>query len=412
MRLLARLLPLLIFVFAELAFAQEVRLRPAAKTRSAKAAPARTYREVPAHHTRVYAAPNRLGRRQAERIQVPDGDGGYLQEDLVTAGAPRAAARKSARRSFADGNARRNRKALAAARTTPATKSSARLAARPPAPGARKAPRRRATPPPPPRDHFAFAEPSMSIAPATPAETPARLHTRATDLVDLRAPRELFHAHGTESARTLRPGQFSYSRVAGTDSIEGTFLLNSVNVGVMDGVQLGANPFLYALQDSFNFSAKIGFYDSDHWAFALGYSHLTFNLPSMSGLRFHQNGLSVITNYFLDDRWSFSYLAQATHSYGAMESIGYDYERISDVSHFADAQFRFAPHWYTTAGLSWSPGKPAADRVLSDPMTVGLGASVTWKYPKSWFFAYPSAGLHYYPSYATQTFLISAYFHP
>lgn len=216
----------------------------------------------------------------------------------------------------------------------------------------------------------------------------------ATQILEPKTNSDLFYAHGTESARTLRPLQISYARVAGTDAIEGTFILNSINVGVTDYLQVGTNPIIYAVPNSYNFSAKVNFYSSEKLAFALGYNHLTVTNLLNWGLDMHHNGLSVISNYFLDERWSFSHLVQATHHYSAIG--GADYERFSQVSQFIDAQYRINSNWISTSGMSYSPGPVQRNASLAraEKMTLGIGSSMTWKIPRSWFFMYPALGLH------------------
>ncbi|MBX3019023.1 MAG: hypothetical protein KF767_14140 [Bdellovibrionaceae bacterium] len=407
------LLPLFLLL-GDLAFAQNVRLRKEAPSKKSKAARAKRY-EVAPHHARTYKTPTRLT-RDAHRIEVPDEFGGTHTNDRVAVGG--AHVESDLHHLHQKPSVRRSRKhAREASRLDALVRASAK-------PAPRRLSKNTKRPRPAPVVAAYDSIPSSTPVRSYETSTPVRTYesdfslrtTVASETIERRLDRgDLFHAHGTESARTLRPWQFSYSRIAGTDSIEGLFLLNSVNVGVFDGIQVGTNPFLYTLDNSFNFSAKVGFYNSEPWAFALGYSHLTFSLSGFLPLRFHQNGLSVIGNYFLNDEWAFSYLAQMNHNYGALENSDFEHEQLSPISHYADVQYRFAPHWYSTFGLSLSPGKASAERIASmqtDPLTVGFGASLTWKYPKSWLFFYPSVGAHYYPSYATSSFLISAYFHP
>lgn len=393
---------MLVTLFAEGGFAQEIHLRRETPTRKKKVVRARAVaRPVPRHHQNVYATPGRLLRRSAERIEVPDENGRALPEDRIALSRPRRNSATPTKLSPRD-----RRLVKTGIRPLPRRHEPEVLQTRTGSFPADRSARWTA------RDNEAPSGRMSTDRGVLQDTTHLRTSPRHdVQLIDRRLDQELFHAHGTESARTLKPGQWSYSRVAGVDSVEGIFLLNSVNVGVLDGVQIGTNPFLYLIPDSFNFAAKVRFYDSPTWTFAAGYFHWTARIDFMSRATLHSNGLSFIANYRWDEDWAFSYLTHAMHTYTNFESVNFETEGISELSHIADVQYQWAPHWLTTAGLSWSPGV-SSTTVTANRMTPGIGASVTWKYPKSWFFAYPSVGVHFYPERATQSILISAYFHP
>lgn len=219
----------------------------------------------------------------------------------------------------------------------------------------------------------------------------------------------LFHAHGTESARLLRPWQMSYARVAGQDSIEGSFILNSLNVGLLDWAQVGVNPFLYALPKTRNVSLKLGLYNSSRLAFALGFFH--FSMEPQDSVELNINGLSVISNWFLNSDWALSYLVQSSHAYVRLRSPNLEVETVTEPSHYADVQYRATDQFFITSGLSWSAGPHPLSLITPvEKRTLGIGSSLTWKFPKSWLFLYPSLGVHYYPQTSEHSFLLSVFF--
>lgn len=225
---------------------------------------------------------------------------------------------------------------------------------------------------------------------------------------------EVFHAHASESADLLRPGQFSWLGNPGmqntltpketTFSAVMTFANSSLNVGVFRWLSVGANPIYYMLPGAAQGIARIGWDWGPQWASSVGYSHLSFRSEFIN---LWANTFTFNNRFRLSPEWNFNGSTGTTHNYSIFGDTAV--EKFSEPFATMDAEYTWTNSWRSVIGISWNDQTHPRD-LLTVRRTFGVGTSVAAKTPRSWWL-YPMIGAHYFPEFGAWQALISVYSH-
>ncbi len=214
------------------------------------------------------------------------------------------------------------------------------------------------------------------------------------------------YPHGTARARTLAPGQLAFQATPTAHAFQDmpfSFLLSSLNVGLVDRVEVGIVPLLYLIPGFYNSTAKVNYFNSQNFSASLGLMHMAFKLALWDRpMWFHSFSVSSIFNFQIPR-------SPLQFGFQVNQTFALNFPNAIDPDYFADVGYRLASRLYGTMGVSWMRKLNFDNMADGYNRQFGFGSSFTYLAPRLQLFFFPQVGIHYFPATAETVYFVSAY---